>query len=155
MLHMLHICDTHVNSRTFNVIKVTICTWVYLQVNNASCYRLYRWTVYHFLFVYLKKSQTTDFIHVYSLLLKFSDFNQSKASTEIFPDAVLAEILPVATSPRVPKSQNHASQDILWKQLNFERNGLSRSIGEGGTFIYNGVAHSQPFLEACKILKWK
>lgn len=102
-----------------------------------------------------KKSQTTDFIHVYSLLLKFSDFNQSKASTEIFPDAVLAEILPVATSPRVPKSQNHASQDNLhvWEQLNFERNGLSRSIGEGGTFNYNGVAHSQPFLGACKILK--
>lgn len=105
------------------------------------------------IFLFFFKNHKLDFIHVYSLLLKFSDFNQSKASTEIFPDAVLAEILPVATSPRVPKSQNHASQDILWEQLNFERNGLSRSIGEGGTFIYNGVAHSQPFLEACKILK--
>lgn len=87
--------------------------------------------------VYLKKkSQTTDFINVYSLLFKFSDFNQSKVSTEIFPDAVLAEILPVATSPRIPKSRNHESQDTAWEDLNFEPNGQSRRIGwRGGPFL--------------------
>lgn len=88
--------------------------------------------------VYLKKkSQTTDFINVYSLLFKFSDFNQSKVSTEIFPDAVLAEILPVATSPRIPKSRNHESQDTSWEDLNFEPNGQSRSIGWGGSFSHS------------------
>lgn len=79
-----------------------------------------------------KKSQTTDFINVYSLLFKFSDFNQSKVSTEIFPDAVLAEILPVATSPRIPKIRNHESQDTSCEDLNFKPNGQSRSIGWGG-----------------------
>lgn len=83
-----------------------------------------------------KKSQTTDFINVYSLLFKFSDFNQSKVSTEIFPDAVLAEILPVATSPRIPKSRYHESQDTSWEDLNFEPNGQSRRIGwRGGPFL--------------------
>lgn len=115
------------------MVKTTIFVrfhWVHV------CYRLYRRTLYNFSCLFKKKSQTTDFINVYSLLFKFSDFNQSKVSTEIFPDAVLAEILPVATSPRIPKSRNHESQDTAWEDLNFEPNGQSRRIGwRGGPFL--------------------
>ena len=62
----------------------------------------------HCIYTTIKSHVNITTLHSFTLLFKFRDFNQLKASTEIFPDAVVALMVPLGL-PMVPKDKKSTS----------------------------------------------
>ena len=58
----------------------------------------------HCIYTPVKSHVNMTTLHSFTLLFKFRDFNQLKASIEIFPDAVVALMVPLGL-PMVPEDK--------------------------------------------------
>ena len=98
----------HANSvpiQTFHIWERQFCSKMVENIFGGE----HLWqTMPHCIYTTIKSHVNITTFHSFTLLFKFRDFNQLKASTEIFPDAVVALMVPLGL-PMVPKDKKSTS----------------------------------------------